>query len=133
MGYHVGHRDQVLRCRARRRAEPGREGLGGEGWQAALRVDAQKALGPPGQGVGHGPVGDRGQPRPHAVHPGDVGEEPCPQGDAVSLVVVAEELVLELGHVHVGGALRLAALAPQAKVHHVMEALASDSFDGQCA
>ena len=77
--------------------------------------------------------GCRGQPVAHprrpGLHPADLGdapEQPVAQGKAVGLVVVVQELVLQLGHVHVGRALRLAPLALEAQVHHLVEAPARE-------
>ena len=51
----------------------------------------------------------------------DAPEEPVAKGQPVLLVVVVQELVLQLRHVHVGRALGLAALALQAEVHDLVE------------
>ena len=60
-------------------------------------------------------------------------EQAVAQRQAVDRVVVVQELVLHLGHVHVGRALRLAALALQAEVHHLVEALAREVGRGHLA
>ena len=49
------------------------------------------------------------------------------------LVVGVQELVLDLGHVHLGGALRLAGLALQAQVKHVVHSLAGELILGEQA
>ena len=51
------------------------------------------------------PVRHRRQPAAPAAQPGDVAEHPVAPGQAVLAVVLVQELRLEPGHVHVGGAL----------------------------
>ena len=62
-----------------------------------------------------------------------MAEEPVAEGQPVGLVVVVEELVLHLGHVHVGRALGLAPLALETEVHHLVEAPAREVGGGHSA
>ena len=107
--------------------EPVGEGLAREGGQRPPPVDARDPLHEPAVRPGaRDPVGDRRQPRAEPREPRDVPEQPVAQGQPVDRVVVVQELVLHLGHVHVGRALRLAALALEAEVHHLVEPLARE-------
>ena len=52
-------------------------------------------------------------------------------GVAVPLVIGVQELVLYLGHVHLRGALRLASLALQAQVQHLVHPIAGELILGK--
>ena len=109
------------------RAEPRLEGLVRKGRQRAAPIDAGHLLEqPPVGGEIRKPVRQPGHERAHAVQTRDAAEEPVAQRQAVLLIVVVQELVLHLRHVHVRRALGLAALALEAEVHHLVEPAARE-------
>ena len=59
----------------------------------------------------------------HAAEFRHVREDPRPQRRAVGLMVVGEELVLELGHVHVGRTLTLTGFAFEAEIEDLVNAV----------
>ena len=70
---------------------------------------------------------------PNAAQGGYVGEDALAHGVAVPLVVGVQELVLYLCHIHLGGALRLARLALQAQVQHLVHPIAGELILGEQA
>src|SRR5262249_41173204 len=114
--------------------EPVGEGLAGGGGERAPAIDTRPPLRPPPGGA-RAPRPARGRrelgspPR----EPADVAEDAIAQRQPVGLVIVVEELVLHLGHVHVGRTLRLAALALETEIHYLVEALAREIRGGDLA
>ena len=60
--------------------------------------------------------------QPQRLSAADVAEDAVAPGQAVLAVILVQELRLEPGHVHVGGALALARLALEAQVEHLVDA-----------
>ena len=77
------------------------------------------------------PVREGGEAASHAVYLIDVAEHFVSQGHAVGCEVVVQELILQLGHVHAGVALRFACLALQAKVQGLVQPPAGDGAFGE--
>ena len=123
--------------RARRRrmaAEPVLESLRRQRGQRPAAIDPDDLLEQPAHRWQR--VERVRQPRgagPQRAELRDAPEDPVSQRQAVGLVVMVEELVLQLRHVDVGRALGLAALALQAQVHHRVQALAGELAGGQPA
>ena len=66
------------------------------------------------------PVRERCEQTPKSVDGVDIPEDPGAERGAVLGVVVCQEFVLELGHVHIRWTLRLAGLALEAKIQHIV-------------
>ena len=114
--------------------EPRREAAQRELRQRALAGDAEHALGEHlRRRQAAQQVRERRDSLPDAAEPGDLAERAGAQRQAVLLVVLAQHLGLQLGHVHVRGALGLAGLALDAEVHRVVEALAGEFIGGELA
>ena len=79
------------------------------------------------------PVGKGGESGPQPVYQAYLGEDSGPERSAVGGVVPFQELVLELGHVHIGGTFGFAALALKAEVKGIVEALADHGVVGEGA
>src|SRR5499433_2331898 len=114
--------------------EPVGEGLAGEGGQRPPTIDPRHLLHEPSVGCGaRDPVRERRELGTPPRQPADVAEDAIAQRQPIGLVIVVEELVLHLGHVHVGRTLRLAALALETQIHHFIEALAREVRGGDLA
>ena len=71
--------------------------------------------------VPHKEVCNRRGDASYLIYIGDVGDQPRAQRDAVLVVVVLQEFGLQLGHIHVRGAFRLAPLARQALAEDIVQ------------
>ena len=81
----------------------------------------------------HDPVAQRRKGGTEPIERFDTAEQAVAQGQPVFLVVVGEEFVLHFGHVDVGGALALAALALQAEVEGFVDPPAREPLAVQLA
>ena len=91
-------------------------------WQRSPVAKAKRSLDGLGDGlVAHKEVGNRRGDASYLIYIGDVGDQPRAQRDAVLVVVVLQEFGLQLGHIHVRGAFRLAPLARQALAEDIVQ------------
>src|SRR6266540_1584783 len=66
------------------------------------------------------------QARTDAIQGRDAAEHSIAQRQTICAMVVVEELILELRHVDIGWALGLTRFAFEAKIHHLIQALAGE-------
>ena len=107
--------------------KPFRERLSREWWLLPLPADTQhgRRERPADSGAGQ-PVGHWRIAAAQLVQAVDIRKHPRPQRHSVFLVIVIQKLVLQLGHVHAGLALRLARLAFEAQIQRLMQPLVGD-------
>src|SRR5262245_13950198 len=114
--------------------EPALERLAREGWKASPRIDADRGLEDlPEQTNPQKRIRNRTESDSEPARDPRSGHHAIPERMGVLVVVEREELRLEPRHVHVRRAFRLASLAADAEVHHLVEPIARHLLGGQTA